>query len=67
MLSEPGRPWTRARDPSLEATERGDVMGKKDKAQQPETVITDQPLTAQPSGGVVEQTDAHLEGHGTDD
>ncbi|MFL6100929.1 MAG: hypothetical protein ACJ71T_13360 [Actinomycetales bacterium] len=43
------------------------LMGKKDKPQPPDTLTTEQPLTVQPVEQVIEQTDAHLEGHGTDD
>lgn len=42
-------------------------MGKKDKPQPPETLTTDKPLTVQPGDSGIEQTDAHLEGHGTHD
>jgi hypothetical protein len=41
-------------------------MGKKKKPQVSQTVIVDPPVTVEPGDPGVEQTDAHLEGHGKD-
>lgn len=42
-------------------------MGKKDKTQPSDSLTTDATVSLDPGDDGVMQTDAHVEGHGTDD